>query len=664
MADVTPQKRALPARERRESAAKRRAMSPAQPPSTTSTPTAHKPSTPGSTPATGRKTGYTRGPYKKRASLVQGQTPTLGSRSSPSVSISGDVLPARVMANKPLATTKERPPSKLSLKEYQSIAESAILAASLYQSRIQWLYNGIFQKYYVKKRKGVEVPPNNPDVKSMQRLGSATITVEPHTFDAMFYVVRDATVPQPYQRHPNQHTTKQMGPPAHPTPNAGYPSQPPHQQPHIPPTVSNRPSTTMPPAPPQSAPAQAPPPAKATENGAPEGPAKHENNGQPTSAGLPAAPIPNEPQTRSPQPGPKPNPTAPTKGSTQDPVIQMLAARAASDSQLKELMKIVATSRASPEQLKEFQSHIDEFNEVIRRQEAARIAKKEGPANQPSSTRPGLEASQPSLAIQSKPATPSPPAPASTPTPAPAAATMSLTQPAVQSAPQMQPRQQSAPAATPPGPPSAPAALPGVVHTFPNPPAPVGRGGPMTGYVGYPTPARPEPFIKHIVLELTSVPAGGQAACPDRWLFPEHAVLEIRPNGLDMICSFLVERKASQIVSRAGAELPAGKGEAEGKAQGDQEYYQPVTMTIKARDHKIIQTIAKAAKTLPAVQDYMKEVMGKKVRAPVEYLVHQLPRERSHVGTEGTDTGFVDSGVELSSDAASDDDELKDWYGI
>jgi hypothetical protein len=46
----------------------------------------------------------------------------------------------------------------------------------------------------------------------------------------------------------------------------------------------------------------------------------------------------------------------------------MLAARAASDPQLKELMKVVATSKASPEQLKEFQVHIDEFNEVVRRQ--------------------------------------------------------------------------------------------------------------------------------------------------------------------------------------------------------------------------------------------------------------------------------------------------------
>ncbi|OCT46069.1 hypothetical protein CLCR_00405 [Cladophialophora carrionii] len=651
MADVTPQKRTLPARERRESAAKRRALSPAQPPSSTSTPADQKPSTAASTPAPGRKTGYTRGPYKKRANLIQAQTPTSGSRSSPSVSTSGDALPTRVMAHKPLPTTEEKQPAKLSVKEYQSIAESTILAASLYQSRIQWLYNGIFQKYYVKKRKGVEVPPNNPDVKSMQRLGPATIIVEPHTFDVVFYAVKDATVPPPYQRHANQHTVKQMGPPTHPPPYTGLPAQAPYQQPQTPPTVSNRPSATVPPAPAQSAPPQRPTPPKPTEDGAAEGSGKHENKAHPASAGLPAAQTPNGGQNQAPQPGPKPSPAAPAKGSTQDPVIQMLAARAASDPQLKELMKIVATSRASPEQLKEFQSHIDEFNEVIRRQEAARVAKKEGPPSQPSSTKPVPEASQPAPDLPSKPATPS--------SAAAPAATMPLTQPAVQSAPQMQPRQ-SAPTATPAGPPPAPGALPGVVHTFPNPPAPVGRGGPLAGYVGYPAPppSRPEPFIKHIVLEFTSVPAGGLAACPDRWLFPEHAVLDMRPNGLDMICSFLVELQGSQIMSRAGAELTAGKW------QADQEYYQPVTMTVKARDHKIIQTIAKAAKTLPAVQEYMKEVMSKKQRAPVEYLVYRLPRERSHVGADGTETGFVDSGVDLGSDSASDDDELKEWYGI
>lgn len=130
-----------------------------------------------------------------------------------------------------------------------------------------------------------------------------------------------------------------------------------------------------------------------------------------------------------------------------------------------------------------------------------------------------------------------------------------------------------------------------------------------------------------------------------------------------MICSFLVERKGSKILSGGGAE-PAGEdGENKGSAQwkADQEYYQPVSMTIKALNHKTIETIAKAAKTLPAVQEYMKKVMSTKERAPVEYLVYQLPRERSHVGSDNTATaGFVDSGVELDSSS----DELKEWYGV
>ena len=87
-------------------------------------------------------------------------------------------------------------------------------------------------------------------------------------------------------------------------------------------------------------------------------------------------------------------------------------------------------------------------------------------------------------------------------------------------------------------------------------------------------------------------------------------------------------------------------------------------MTIKAMNHRTIETIARAANPLPAVQEYMKNVMDKKERAPVEYLVHQLPRERCHVGVEGAETGFVDSGVELGSESGSEDDELRDVYGI
>ena len=50
-----------------------------------------------------------------------------------------------------------------------------------------------------------------------------------------------------------------------------------------------------------------------------------------------------------------------------DPVIQMLAARAATNPELKSLMKIVAFQNASQDQLKAFQSHIDELNGIIQR---------------------------------------------------------------------------------------------------------------------------------------------------------------------------------------------------------------------------------------------------------------------------------------------------------
>ncbi|KAJ9606257.1 hypothetical protein H2200_009218 [Cladophialophora chaetospira] len=666
MADTTPQKRTLPARERRESAAKRRASSPAQPLSTSLTPAPRKPAAPTSTststPATGRKTPYVRGPYRKRTSLVQIQTPISGSRSSPSASIPGDVLPTRMIADKPLPTTKEKQLTNLSLKEYQSIADSALLSASLLHSRMRWLHNGIFEKYWVKpvKRKGVEPPPNNPDIKSMARLGTATITIEPHTFDVVFYVVRDTIAPPPFPRHPNQHTTKQMIPPSHPPPYTGYPPQAPYQQPRPLPNPhsastapnSNSLNTSNPLTPAPSVPTQIPSvPSSPANVDSPAVPVKQESTVRPISTAPSPVQTPSAPS--APQSPPKPTP-APAKGSTQDPVIQMLAARAASDPQLKELMKIVATSRASAEQLKEFQSHIDEFNEVIRRQEAERGAKSEVTAPVRPPTQVVTTPSQPLVPAATQSAAPNPAT--AVPQPASSSATVPTSVP-----PQSQPRQPSVNTTVSAS--LAPGTLPGVVHAVPKPPAPTNRGVSMAGYVGYPhpPPPRPEPLIKHVIMELTSVPSGSYSACPDRWMFPEYAVLEMRPNGLEMLCSFLVECRGSQLVSAAGSEATAETGETEGKWKADQEYYQPVTMTIKTRDHKVIQTIAKAAKTLPVVQEHMKEVMSKKQRAPVEYLVHQLPRERSHANS--TETGFVDSGVELNNDSASEDDELKDFYG-
>lgn len=58
-----------------------------------------------------------------------------------------------------------------------------------------------------------------------------------------------------------------------------------------------------------------------------------------------------------------------------DPAIQMLANRAATDLHLKELMKVVAQSRASTDQLRRFQAHVDEANAAVKRQQALNHAR-------------------------------------------------------------------------------------------------------------------------------------------------------------------------------------------------------------------------------------------------------------------------------------------------
>jgi hypothetical protein len=52
--------------------------------------------------------------------------------------------------------------------------------------------------------------------------------------------------------------------------------------------------------------------------------------------------------------------------SSSDPVIQMLATRAASNPNLKALMKVVASGEATPGELKDFQFHIDELNGALK----------------------------------------------------------------------------------------------------------------------------------------------------------------------------------------------------------------------------------------------------------------------------------------------------------
>lgn len=489
------------------------------------------------------------------------------------------MLPTRVTSSRPLPVSIEAQPEVMSSRQYQSLADSAILAASLQRSRMQWLCDGIFKKFWTKpvRRKGVvEQPLNNPDVKSMQKLGNATITVEPHIFDVVFYVVREVQMPSaPTYKYPIQPSFKSSPAPIAAT-TSGTPTQPltPLAQPPIV-QVANTPAPSPPPriseTPPQPEVVSASPAPPQTATPVPA-----------TVPALAASPAPVPPRTRPPSsPGP------PTK--TTDPVIQMLASRAATDNNLKELMKVVATSRATPEQLKEFQAHIDEINSIVKKQNAENAGPKKKPTKTPTST----------------PAHRTPVA-------------------------------------------AHPATYNNVHRNSPLGPGPPAAQTPQ--FKAYPVQVRPEPIIKHVVIEFVS-PITGQPMTSDRWLFPENAVLDLVYGGTEMTCSFFVERKGSEIMAGMKDLTTEEMSNMNGKWLADTEYFSPVTMQVKATQHRTIETIARSAKALPDVLKHMHEVMEKKSRAPQEFLVHRLPNEKVE--------DFTDSAVELS---AEEDEELKDMY--
>ncbi|QGA19394.1 hypothetical protein EYB26_007083 [Talaromyces marneffei] len=301
------EKRKLPARERREPAAKRRvseAVSESSSRRKKSTPALIQASTPVAEPEPERQA-----------------TPEPIEEPLPTKIKDVDPLPTRV---------KAQPSLTLSDKEYQSFAESAILSISLDRSKKKWLSDGIFERYWTKpkKTKREQLEGKNPPKDSMTKIGPCKIIIEPHHFDAMIYTVKDPNAKPTVQITPPQRHIIHYGPPP---PQAGYQYQhyAPPQQMRPPPYPYNQPPNAhhAPPRPPQPPQVPRQPPAQAQ--------------------------------------GPPPQPAKPSP----DPVIQMLATRAASDPELKALMRIVASSKATQEQLRIFQGHIDELNAIIRQRE-------------------------------------------------------------------------------------------------------------------------------------------------------------------------------------------------------------------------------------------------------------------------------------------------------
>lgn len=312
----------------------------------------------------------------------------------------------------------------------------------------------------------------NPAMDTMSRLGVCSMVLEPHTFEVTLYTVRE-----PRSSHQSAFTQRPAPiaplniPPAN-TAVTAAPSGPfTGQQP------GSQPQPTLPPFREGFSPfnPQAPPPP--TQH--PIAPAISNTN----SSGLQNASLSNPPQQngahRAP---PKPSP---------DPVIQMLATRAASDSGLKSLMKVVASGKATQSELREFQNHIDDLNTEIH------AGRGLTPSN---GSRPGQ---------------------------APSGG------PHVNNPPQQQMSQPPAPASTN-RPPVFPPPAPAFQHETPiySQYTPLAKGKTYNTY---------KPDLTAIVFDF-----GGKG---DRFLFPCFSILEYLPGGTQVIASFLLVRKGSSAAS-------------------------------------------------------------------------------------------------------------------
>ncbi|KAJ5090688.1 hypothetical protein N7532_009372 [Penicillium argentinense] len=634
------EKRKLPPRAGRESAAKRRVSEAA-----TATP----------------RSGTPKSQKKK--------TPTPRVPSQPPEPVETP-LPTKLKDNEALPVTRAHQPSTLSDKEYQSIADSSVLLASLERSKKKWLSEGILVRYYTKPKKTrrEQIEKNNPSKDSMLKVGPCDITIGPHRFDAMIFTVKDPTAPQQIQYAPPQRPMVHYG---HPNSFQQYQPYQSNQQrrPPYPPTPTGRPAQGYPgnqqPLHQHRGPQQTPP-----QNAQ----RPQAQNGQP---GQPAKPSP-------------------------DPVIQMLATRAAADPELKALMRVVASSQATQEQLRAFQAHIDELNAIIKAREQREQQQQQQnsagtPAQSQATTQPSSPASQnkptpappssqqkpvqeqaPKPQTASQAQTPSqgpqqPPASESKPaTPAPTTATpKSVAEGTPQSGTQSQSQtsQTGVPSAAPQGGSGAPPAIkqepaatgsnnpqatpanstnptastPAVVNpappsntaavttpqqpspavpsprpalTQPQPPRPGTSLPPwqQTPYGGGQTPiqSRPPPYgsptpyyrppapvpqpptrigYKAVVFEFTSplTPYGsstsGHAGSGDRYLFPEYSILEWRPDDNSIVASFLVTRKVdpnTPFPLETATDAPAAKGKGKGaskskKKKADKDNEAPAT---------------------------------------------------------------------------------------
>ncbi|KAL2163344.1 hypothetical protein VTH06DRAFT_5401 [Thermothelomyces fergusii] len=147
-----------------------------------------------------------------------------------------------------------------------------------------------------------------------------------------------------------------------------------------------------------------------------------------------------------------------------------------------------------------------------------------------------------------------------------------------------------------------------------------------------PPPPPPKPDISAIVLEF----AGGTG---DRYLFPKFSLLEYVPvpSGQQVIASFLLVRKGSQ------AEYPM--------ADPELDYYQPLTIRLFAPTGRHLDHLARVVAPPDEVKRYMNDVMTKMTRAEYILLAMRLPRR------DGSEDDHEREGKQPNGGAVKDKDQ-------
>ena len=520
-------------------------------------------------------------PLKKRA-----MTPPAPPRAPPSSAPPDPIepmeegLPFRLKDPRLLPTLPEPQHGDLSPQAYQTISErsafpvhpvspvlidhSGVLAASLELSRQKWLKGGVFERYWEKptKKKPVFDAPNPPK-ETMSRLGVCSLITEPHVFEITLYTVKDnpiayAPVQPPPLSSPqyNPFATAATYPPHKYNPQAPAPPKPQGQQQALPS------HTTLPPF--REGFAQFGPP------GSP--PMHHPPLPAPAPVAAPKPPSLSMARSTTSQQGGSQDQNGEPK---QDPVIQMLATRAASDHGLKTLMQVVASGLASPTQLKEFQDHIDDLNSILKRQPHPTEPLQDNNRPQPP-PRKGQEYVSGVVVPASTPDSSWTQTPSLAPYANPHAQIPSIkTEPSSKTQGFTAPLASSKPAYT--------------LH-------------------------RPE--IKSIVFDF-----GGSG---DRFSFPKFSILEYLYGGTQVIVSFLVIGRGSTANS--------------GKYKDNRSYYQPVTMRLSTPHPRVLEPLARIVAPPDEVRRYMDSVFDKMSRAETVFLATRLPRAQDAEGPQKPET--------------------------